>query len=85
MSDAKIPFLYLVTVHRELQDEFVEIFKAALDSAGFIGGPMVQGFEEDFAKFCESRFCVGVGSGTTGPADTASTILVHAHEGKGVT
>src|SRR5467141_1795222 len=25
---------------------------------------MVQGFEEDFAKFCESRFCVGVGSGT---------------------
>jgi len=25
---------------------------------------MVQGFEQDFAQFCESRFCVGVGSGT---------------------
>jgi len=64
MSDEKVPFLDLVTVHRELRDEFVDILRTALSTAGFIGGPMVQGFEEDFAKFCESRFCVGVGSGT---------------------
>jgi dTDP-4-amino-4,6-dideoxygalactose transaminase len=64
MSDEKVPFLDLVTVHRGLQDEFVDILKTALSTAGFIGGPMVQGFEEDFAQFCESRFCVGVGSGT---------------------
>src|SRR5437773_5611438 len=64
MSDEKVPFLDLVTVHRGLQDEFVDILKTALSTAGFIGGPMVQGFEEDFAKFCESRFCVGVSSGT---------------------
>jgi dTDP-4-amino-4,6-dideoxygalactose transaminase len=64
MSDEKVPFLDLVTVHRGLQDEFVNILKTALSTAGFIGGPMVQRFEEDFAKFCESRFCVGVGSGT---------------------
>jgi dTDP-4-amino-4,6-dideoxygalactose transaminase len=64
MSDEKVPFLDLVTTHRGLQDEFVEILKTALSTAGFIGGPMVQGFEQDFAQFCESRFCVGVGSGT---------------------
>jgi dTDP-4-amino-4,6-dideoxygalactose transaminase len=64
MSDEKVPFLDLITVHRELQDEFVDILKTALATAGFIGGPMVQGFEQDFAQFCESRFCVGVGSGT---------------------
>ena len=64
MSDEKIPFLDLVTVHRGLQDEFVDVLKTALSTAGFIGGPMVKGFEEDFAQFCESRFCVGVGSGT---------------------
>jgi dTDP-4-amino-4,6-dideoxygalactose transaminase len=64
MSDEKVPFLDLITVHRGLQDEFVNILKTALDTAGFIGGPMVQGFEQDFAQFCESRFCVGVGSGT---------------------
>src|SRR6267143_6008654 len=64
MRDEKVPFLDLVTVHRGLQDEFVDILKTALSTAGFIGGPMVQGFEQDFAQFCESRFCVGVGSGT---------------------
>src|SRR4029077_12827230 len=64
MSDEKVPFLDLVTVHRGLQEEFVDILTTALSTAGFIGGPIVQGFEEDFAEFCESRFCVGVGSGT---------------------
>jgi dTDP-4-amino-4,6-dideoxygalactose transaminase len=64
MSDEKVPFLDLVTVHRGLQDEFVDVLKTALSTAGFIGGPMVQGFEQDFAQFCESRFCVGVSSGT---------------------
>jgi len=60
----KIPFLDLVTPHAELKDELVEVFETALQTAGFIGGPMVQGFEEDFAKFCDTRHCVGVGSGT---------------------
>ncbi len=64
MIKKDIPFLDLITVHRELQDEFVEVLKTALKSAGFIGGPMVQGFEEDFARFCEARLCVGVASGT---------------------
>ncbi len=64
MSNEKIPFLDLVTVHRELEGELVEVLKTALKTAGFIGGPMVQGFEEDFAQFCESQFCVGLGSGT---------------------
>lgn len=64
MTKEDIPFLDLITVHRELQDEFVEVLKTALKSAGFIGGPMVQGFEEDFARFCEAQLCVGVASGT---------------------
>lgn len=51
MSDEKVPFLDLVTVHRGLQDEFVDILKTALSTAGFIGVPMVQGFEQDFAQF----------------------------------
>jgi hypothetical protein len=43
MSDEKVPFLDLVTVHRGLQNEFVDILKTALSTAGFIDGPMVQG------------------------------------------
>ncbi len=64
MSNDTIPFLDLITVHHQLQDELVDVLKTALKSAAFIGGPMVQGFEEEFARFCEAQFCVGLGSGT---------------------
>jgi dTDP-4-amino-4,6-dideoxygalactose transaminase len=36
----------------------------ALEGGAFIGGPMVDGFERDFAAFCETSHCAGVGSGT---------------------
>jgi len=63
-QNAKIPFLDLVTPHLELQDELVNVFKSALQTAGFIGGPAVEGFERDFAKFCDVKYCIGVNSGT---------------------
>lgn len=59
-----VPFLDLVTPHLELEGELTRVFHNALASAGFIGGPMVSDFEEAFAQFCGTRFCVGVGSGT---------------------
>src|SRR5271157_1840135 len=59
-----IPFLDLVTLHQELKDELLPVFTRALDTAGFIGGPMVEEFERDFAAYCTTRHCVGVGSGT---------------------
>jgi dTDP-4-amino-4,6-dideoxygalactose transaminase len=63
-TDPKIPFLDLVTPHMELEEELVAAFRTALRSAAFIGGAAVEGFERDFASFCDVRFCVGVGSGT---------------------
>jgi len=59
-----IPFLDLTTVHRELEDELVSVFKTALRSAAFIGGAMVAEFEANFAQFCATRHCIGVASGT---------------------
>jgi dTDP-4-amino-4,6-dideoxygalactose transaminase len=64
MQAPSIPFLDLVTPHRELKNELVAVFEQALETAAFIGGPMVAGFEEDFGRFCGTRHCVGVGSGT---------------------
>src|SRR5947209_10595443 len=64
MSTGETPFLDLVTVHRELREELRSVFETALDTAGFVGGPAVQEFERDFAELCESRFCVGMASGT---------------------
>ena len=63
-ADAKVPFLDLITPHLELEDELVSVFRSALKTAGFIGGPMVEEFEKDFARFCGTKYCVGVGNGT---------------------
>jgi dTDP-4-amino-4,6-dideoxygalactose transaminase len=63
-QNQKIPFLDLVAPHRELEAELVSVFKNALETAGFIGGPAVEGFERDFARFCDAQFCIGVSSGT---------------------
>lgn len=60
----KVPFLDLVTPHLELEEELVAVFRTALRTAGFIGGPDVEHFELEFAEFCGVRQCVGVGSGT---------------------
>jgi len=59
-----IPFLDLVTPHVELERELTEVFHKALRSAGFIGGPMVEQFEEAFAAFCDTGHSVAVSSGT---------------------
>lgn len=59
-----IPFLDLVTPHVELERELSEVFRKALRTAGFIGGPMVEEFEKAFAAFCGTNYAVGVSSGT---------------------
>lgn len=64
MVNASIPFLDLVSIHQELHLELLDIFNKTLSTAGFIGGPMVAEFEQQFARFCGVRHCVGVGSGT---------------------
>jgi dTDP-4-amino-4,6-dideoxygalactose transaminase len=63
-STAKIPFLDLVSPHQELETELLAVVKKAFDSAGFIGGPMVEEFEREFAMFCNTKYCIGVNSGT---------------------
>jgi dTDP-4-amino-4,6-dideoxygalactose transaminase len=59
-----IPFLDLVTPHVELEQELTEVFRKALRTAGFIGGPMVEEFEKAFAEFCETSHSVAISSGT---------------------
>jgi len=63
-NPTKIPFLDLVTPHQELEAELLAVVKKAFSNAGFIGGPMVEDFEREFAAFCDAKYCVGVNSGT---------------------
>jgi len=63
-DNQNIPFLDLAGLHQELEQELLPIFQKALRTAGFIGGPMVEEFESDFARFCDVSECAGVSSGT---------------------
>ena len=59
-----IPFLDLITPHVELEQELTAVFHQAIRSAGFIGGPMVEKFEKEFAEFCHTEHSIAVNSGT---------------------
>jgi dTDP-4-amino-4,6-dideoxygalactose transaminase len=59
-----IPFLDLVTPHVELEQELTAVFQQVIRTAGFIGGPMVENFEKEFAAFCHTERSVAVNSGT---------------------
>jgi dTDP-4-amino-4,6-dideoxygalactose transaminase len=85
MTLQPVPFLDLVTPHRELEEELVAAFREALRSAAFIGGPQVEAFEREFAAYCGTKYCVGVASGTdavrfalmaadVGPGDAVVTV-----------
>jgi len=63
-NTSNVPFLDLVKPHQELETELLAVVKKAFDTAGFIGGPMVDEFEREFAKFCDTKCCIGVNSGT---------------------
>lgn len=63
-SIENIPFLDLVTPHVELEQELTGVFRRALYTAGFIGGPMVEEFEHSFAAFCDTNYSIAISSGT---------------------
>src|SRR5271156_4879651 len=63
-SNEKIPFLDLITPHVELEVELLAVCQKVLRTAGFVGGPLVEEFEREFAKFCDAKYCVALASGT---------------------
>ena len=64
INPTKIPFLDLITPHQELEAELLAVAQKVFSDASFIGGPMVEEFEREFAAFCDAKYCVGVNSGT---------------------
>jgi dTDP-4-amino-4,6-dideoxygalactose transaminase len=63
-GNGSIPFLDLVALHAGIESELIPVFQAALKTAGFIGGPIVEQFEREFASFCDTTHCIGVANGT---------------------
>ncbi|MFT5754299.1 MAG: dTDP-4-amino-4,6-dideoxygalactose transaminase, partial [Flavobacterium sp.] len=58
-----IKFLDLQKINAQYQDEFQQKLKLVLDKGWFILGDEVKQFETDFAKFTNTKHCIGVGNG----------------------
>jgi len=81
----KVPFLDLKAQYKQIENEVVPLVTEAMENGMFIGGPNVEGFEKEFAEFCDSKYCIGVNSGTdalrfalmatgVGPGDEVITV-----------
>jgi dTDP-4-amino-4,6-dideoxygalactose transaminase len=62
-TQMKVPFLDLKAPYHELKDELNSAFARVMESGQFILGTEVNAFEEEFAAYCEAKYCVGVGNG----------------------
>lgn len=58
-----IPHLDIKAGHDELHDELRQAFERVMQAGWFIHGAEVTQFELEFARYCESAHCVGVGNG----------------------
>lgn len=58
-----IPFLDLSPMHRELQAPLAEAFARVMSSGRFVLGAELEAFESEFASYCGTKHCIGVGNG----------------------
>lgn len=59
----RIPFLDISATYRELKSDIDRAIRDVLRKGIFILGENVKKFEEEFARYCGVRYCVGVGNG----------------------
>ncbi|NQU33920.1 MAG: DegT/DnrJ/EryC1/StrS family aminotransferase [Bacteroidetes bacterium] len=63
MAKIRVPFFDAGATYRELKPEIDEAILRVLDSGWYILGKEVGAFEKEFAEYCGTKFCIGVGTG----------------------
>ncbi|MBM7556923.1 DegT/DnrJ/EryC1/StrS family aminotransferase [Halanaerobacter jeridensis] len=61
---SQIPFMDLSDCYNQVYDEIMEKIGHLIDNTRFIGGEEVNKFEEEFAEYCNTEYCIGCGNGT---------------------
>jgi dTDP-3-amino-3,4,6-trideoxy-alpha-D-glucose transaminase len=59
-----VPFVRMDRDHPELLEELLGVVRTVAEESSFILSSHVDGFEADFAAYCEADEAIGVGSGT---------------------
>ena len=58
-----LPFLNLAAAYQAQKQEIDAAVSEVLASGSYLLGEQLEGFEEDWARYCGARYAVGVGSG----------------------
>lgn len=59
----KVPFLDLTQPYVDLKDELDDAYHRVMQSGWYILGKEVETFEQEFAQYCDVKYCIGVGNG----------------------
>ena len=59
-----VPFIDLRKQYLSIKSGIDDVIKNVIYDTAFIGGKYVTKFEKDFAKYCNAKYCIGVGNGT---------------------
>ncbi|MFH1240117.1 MAG: DegT/DnrJ/EryC1/StrS family aminotransferase [Candidatus Diapherotrites archaeon] len=60
----KIPLVDLKRQYQSIKEEIDSAMSEIIENTSFILGKPVEEFEQNFAKFCNAKYAVGVGNGT---------------------
>lgn len=59
----KVPFLNFEASYVELKEELDAAYQRVMKGGWYILGREVEAFEAEFAAYCETKYCIGVGNG----------------------
>jgi dTDP-4-amino-4,6-dideoxygalactose transaminase len=63
-NQSRIPYLNLKKQYEDIKEEINSAIFSVIEKCAYAGGEFVEEFENEFAKFCNCKYAVGVGSGT---------------------
>ena len=59
----KVPFATFLPMHNEIRKDLDTAYNQVLDRSYFIQGEECTKFEEEFAAYCDAKYCIGVATG----------------------
>ncbi len=75
MEQQEIKFLDLQKINAQHRNELLTAFERVVDSGWYILGEAVKKFEDSYAAYCGTKYCIGVANGLD-----ALTIIVRAYK-----
>ena len=59
----KVPFVSFIPMEKELNESIRSAFDRVFSRSWYIEGEEDKAFEDAFSKYCETKYCIGVGNG----------------------